>query len=466
MKIQQLKTPLAASVLVASAAAFVVDPTPPAATGTTDISSNGQTVKKVASLVQHLVDATRLESPEGKGGIGALAHGLYAGTKKSPLLNSSPELPKNDWEEPNTEPEPVALPEPEPKPSRWNFFNQDEPVDTPEVEGKEEIKDPVSPAAENVVLEEKETLSSPSMQRFTTRTPPNSASVVDSPEDEVESTTANVPSFDELKEQFETFYNEPFTPGQFILEFLPPDTTLSNGEFIVRSFVLFIIGVYLATSQMRLSKMAKDDSKKEAERKEKAEAEQTANYEKEEIEARKMATIYSKDDSFEQAENDKEDDGLEDALTVMEEIDADEEILSSSRSKIPDSTKDPNLYPIDEDDEQDEESEGGTISMSDEESTLQPPLIQRTDVKSPFATIDESSVPSREASSNDSVGSGSLITNCPTGKDVNPAEEDPADDATTPSRKKRFRFPKMNIKSPIRKPKTPRRLRMNKQKTS
>lgn len=154
-----------------------------------------------------------------------------------------------------------------------------------------------------------------------------------------------------------------------------------------------------------------------------------------------MARKYQQDEAAERENAMEANDSFDDDIMVMDQIHEDET----------QPIKDPKmLYPIDE---EGEESAGDTISLSDEESTLNPPLVKRTTMKD-FPKSPGSSVPAGEMSDNESSDSGSLTTkvNGFSSKEPNPADDNLS--TATPSKKGRKRF--FRIKTPLRR-KTPRR---------
>jgi hypothetical protein len=386
---------LTLSALLATAAASQDVVSTPVASSSTD---------RILPLFHHAVDATRMEDTSFLGSGFSLS--LWTATSSGPLIASASEIPKNKWifEKPPREKSPSIV---------GRIFNRNQK--TPVVEYL------TAQPSDGQDISESRTIPTIDWDSYKA----NARSIIDS------STETYLEPVQErlatLQSDLDAFCVDSFESGAWMLQYLPPGTVISNGAALFCGLVTFAVAAYMLSYQYTLAKMARKDGLSVAKRRTKLQAEMRNRYEMEEDAARDQAM--EANDSF------------DDDIMVMDQIHEDET----------QPIKDPKLlYPIDE---EEEESAGDTISLSDEESTVNPPRVKRTRMKD-FPKSPESGVPAGEMSDNESSDSGSLTTkvNGFRSKDPNPADDDLS--TATPSKKKRNRF--FRIKTPLRR-KTPRR---------
>jgi len=359
---------------------------------------------RILPLFHHAVDATRMEDTSFLGSGFSLS--LWTATSSGPLIASAPEIPKNNWI--------FEKPPREKSPSIFGQLFRKTPK-TPVIDY------PSAEPSDGLNISERRTIPTIDWDSYKA----NAQSILDS------STETYLEPVHErlatLQSDFDAFCVDSFESGAWMLQYLPPGTVISNGAALFCGIVTFAMAAYMLSYQYTLAKMSHKDGLSVARRRAKLQAEMTNRYQIEEDAEREKAM--EANDSF------------DDDIMVMDQIHEDET----------QPIKDPKLlYPIDE---EEEESAGDTISLSDEESTLNPPPVKRTNMKD-FPKSPGSGVPASEMSDNESSDSGSLTTkvNGFSSKYPNPADDDLS--TATPSKKRRNRF--FRIKTPLRR-KTPRR---------
>lgn len=359
---------------------------------------------RILPLFHHAVDATRMEDTSFLGSGFSLS--LWTATSSAPLIASASEIPKNKWilEKPPREKSSILDQIIRKKPSlpdiKYSSEEHSDGLDIPDA-------DSYIPSIDWNIYKE------------------NAMSILDSTnETYLEPVNERLAT---LQSDFEAFCVDSFESGAWMLEYLPPGTVISNGAALFCGLITFAVAAYMLSYQYTLAKMAHKDGLSVAKRRAQLQTE--------------MARKYQQDEAAERENAMEANDSFDDDIMVMDQIHEDET----------QPIKDPKmLYPIDE---EGEESAGDTISLSDEESTLNPPPVKRTNMKD-FPKSPGSSVPAGEMSDNESSDSGSLTTkmNGFSSKEPNPADDDLS--TATPSKKSRKRF--FRIKTPLRR-KTPRR---------